>query len=143
VTAKQKTPSDKKADRVTAHVGAEIKKWRLARGLTQEQLGALVGRTKGHISGIENGTGNLSLPIFLDVCQKLEVPASRLLGERLTKSHRDLDEAVTALLEAVGLSEIRWLGGLSKSDAREAMARAHERITVIEAERQRRTRNTG
>lgn len=132
----------KKTDNVPAHVGPAIKKWREARDLTQEQLAENLGKKKGHISSIENGHGNLSLPIFMKLCKVLDVPASRLLEEPLRKGHRELDETVTALLERLGLPEMRWLASLSKADAREAMDRAHERVAFLESQRKRKSSKT-
>ncbi len=53
-------------------LGSRIKQLRQARGLTQPQLGKLVGVTKSAISQWESeATANIKLPQFLELCRIL------------------------------------------------------------------------
>lgn len=53
-------------------VGQRVKKARLAKGLTQAQLGAIVGCSNNHISHVEVGQTKLSLTLLLRLAQALE-----------------------------------------------------------------------
>jgi DNA-binding XRE family transcriptional regulator len=61
-------------------MGDRIRQLREARGLTQQQLGALVGVTKSAVSQWEDGsTKNLKLETFLRVCEVLQTDAEYLI----------------------------------------------------------------
>jgi DNA-binding XRE family transcriptional regulator len=53
-------------------LGELIKKTRLERNMTQEQLGELVGVQKAQISRLENNTGNVTLATILKVFSALK-----------------------------------------------------------------------
>jgi DNA-binding XRE family transcriptional regulator len=53
-------------------LGELIKKTRLERNMTQEQLGELVGVQKAQISRLENNTGNVTLETILKVFSALK-----------------------------------------------------------------------
>lgn len=53
-------------------LGELIKKTRLERKMTQEQLGELVGVQKAQISRLENNTGNVTLATILKVFTALQ-----------------------------------------------------------------------
>lgn|SRR5574344_35393 len=61
--------------------GDRIKSARERLGLTQEQLGDLLGISKVSICGYEQGTRTPSLNIFLDLAQTLKVNIEYLLGD--------------------------------------------------------------
>lgn len=53
-------------------VGQRVKNARLAKGLTQAQLGAIVGCSNNHISHVEVGQTKLSLTMLLRLAQALD-----------------------------------------------------------------------
>jgi transcriptional regulator with XRE-family HTH domain len=58
--------------------GLHLKKLRLARGLSQEQLGLIAELDRTYISGIERGVRNVSLTNILRIAQALGVPPAEL-----------------------------------------------------------------
>ena len=58
--------------------GLHLKKLRLARGLSQEQLGLIAELDRTYISGIERGVRNVSLTNILRIAQALDVPPAEL-----------------------------------------------------------------
>lgn len=61
-------------------VGARIKQARLKLGLTQEELGKRMGKTKYLISKVENGLDNLTLDKVSEYAKVLNVSPSYLMG---------------------------------------------------------------
>ena len=54
-------------------IGQKIRKIRKAHGLSQEELAEKVGSSTTHMSHIETGNTKLSLPVFVDIANALEV----------------------------------------------------------------------
>jgi transcriptional regulator with XRE-family HTH domain len=125
----------KKAEHIPPHVGTLVRKWRNAAGKTQEQVADALGVGKSHISQVETGTGNLSLPKFLALCRFLGVPASRLLEDAFPPKERDLDRLTKDLAGHVGVRDLAYLAALSKPEltlfldrGREAVEYARSRV---------------
>jgi transcriptional regulator with XRE-family HTH domain len=55
------------------HIGRRLRDARHTKGLSQAELGRIVGCSKSHLSQIESATGTYSFKIFLAVCDTLEV----------------------------------------------------------------------
>ena len=51
-------------------IGQRIRRFRKARGITQEQLAEAVGISVTHMSHIETANTKLSLPVFIDIVQR-------------------------------------------------------------------------
>ena len=62
-----------------AMAGYRIRQFREAKGLTQEQLGELVGRTKSTISRIEDGTTSLDLELARKIADALDTTLGAVL----------------------------------------------------------------
>ena len=60
--------------------GELIKNTRIERGLSQEELGKLLGVTKVSICGYERGTRKPTMDIFLRLSDILEVTPNQLVG---------------------------------------------------------------
>lgn len=60
-------------------IGQRIRKFRKAKGLSQEQLAEAVDISVTHLSHIETGNTKLSLPVFVEIAKALEVQANDLL----------------------------------------------------------------
>lgn len=54
-------------------IGRRIRRYRKARGLSQEQLAEKIWISPTHMSHIETGSTKLSLPVFVDIAAALEV----------------------------------------------------------------------
>lgn len=63
-------------------IGQKIRKFRKALGLSQEALAEKIGISVTHMSHIETGNTKLSLSVFLDIADALNVQADDLLHER-------------------------------------------------------------
>lgn len=73
------------------HTGTEIKELRKARGMTQEELGALLGVKKAAIQKYEKGEiVNLKLATIKKLCEVFQVSPGRLIfpeGEKMDQEH--------------------------------------------------------
>ena len=56
----------------------DLKRYRLLKGLTQEQLGELVGARRETIMRLEAGKYNPSLKLAMDIAHVMEVPIEEL-----------------------------------------------------------------
>lgn len=77
-------------------IGQKIRKFRKAQGLSQEELAEKIGISVTHMSHIETGNTKLSLPVFVDIANVLDVQTDDLLNDRDiidgTKANRELAE---------------------------------------------------
>ena len=64
-------------------LGRRIYVARKERGLTSKDLAELCGINATYLRQIENGTSTPSLPMFITVCQQLQVPPNYLLAADL------------------------------------------------------------
>ena len=62
-------------------IGKRIKRMRKARDLSQEKLAEFADISVVHMSHIETGNTKLSLPVFVDIANALEVQADDLLND--------------------------------------------------------------
>lgn len=60
-------------------IGQRIRRFRKARGLSQEQLAERIDISTTHMSHIENANTKLSLPVFIKIAEALEVRTDSLL----------------------------------------------------------------
>lgn len=63
------------------NIGQQIRKFRKAQGLSQEELAEKVNISTTHMSHIETGSTKLSLPVFVDIASALGVRADELLDD--------------------------------------------------------------
>ena len=63
--------------------GEIVKKERIKRGLSQEELGKILGVTKVSICGYEKGTRTPTLDIFIRLLDVLELTPNQLLGRNV------------------------------------------------------------
>lgn len=122
---------DEETERVPAHVGRLMRKWRNAAGMSLAQVGELIGVEKGFLSEVENGKKNLSLPRFLAFCRAIKTPASKVLEERLLARNRDVDRLAADIVEHKGgPKDLEWLADLSKAEYRIALQAARDRVDL-------------
>lgn len=62
------------------NIGQQIRKYRKAHRMSQEQLAEKVGISVTHMSHIETGNTKLSLQVFTDIAKALEVSTDDLLS---------------------------------------------------------------
>ncbi|MCT8127601.1 helix-turn-helix transcriptional regulator [Alishewanella sp. BS5-314] len=62
------------------YFGLRVKQLRLAKGISQEDLGALANLDRTYISGIERGKRNVSLKNILQIANALGVNPSELFS---------------------------------------------------------------
>ena len=79
-------------------IGQRIRKIRKAKGLSQEQLADKVGISITHMSHIETANTKLSLPVFVDIAQALEVQADALLYDQSPESTTGMTKDIVAVL---------------------------------------------
>ena len=82
-------------------IGKRIKDMRLEKGLSQQELGDLLGVTKVSICGYENGTRTPSLETFGLLAEVFNTTTDYLLGREITIIEEDTKE---------------YLGNISKDD---------------------------
>ncbi len=89
-------------------IGQQIRKYRKAHGLSQEQIAEMVGISTTHMSHIETGNTKLSLPVLVDIATALEVRTDDLLERSLYTSSEAAQE-LAAILEGCSAGEAKVL----------------------------------
>lgn len=96
-------------------IGQQIRKVRRAHGLSQEELAEKVGISVPHMSHIETGNTKLSLPVFVDIANALEVRTDDLLDNPAeTTVSSSLDE-IAAVLERCSAQESKVIAEVVKA----------------------------
>ncbi|HIZ56647.1 MAG TPA: helix-turn-helix domain-containing protein [Firmicutes bacterium] len=95
-------------------IGQQIRKYRKAHGLSQEQLAEHVGISVTHMSHIETGNTKLSLPVLVDIARVLEVQTDDLLCEKPLERKVSLNE-LTELLESCSTQQLRIITDVAKA----------------------------
>ena len=81
-----------------ADIGARIKRYRTALGMTQAQLSEKSGMEPSNISHIERGATKLSLQALIAIANALDVSADALLCDSLERSEEQHRTDITELL---------------------------------------------
>ena len=87
-------------------IGQKIRKFRKAKGLSQEQLAEAVDISVTHLSHIETGNTKLSLPVLVELARILEVQTDDLLYEGKSFKEQSLRE-LSEILDACSADEIK------------------------------------
>lgn len=64
-------------------LGKQVKRFRKAKGMKQEDLADAVGISSQHLSNIENGKGNASLKVVVNLALRLDVSITELMSGTL------------------------------------------------------------
>ena len=96
-------------------IGQQIRKLRKAHGFSQEELAEKVDISVTHMSHIDTGNTKLSLPVFLDIAQVLEVSTDELLGESGYESSSKALSEIAAVLECCSAKEAKVIAEIVKS----------------------------
>ena len=95
-------------------IGQRIRKYRKAKGLSQEELAEKVNISVTHISHIETGNTKLSLSVFVDLANALEVQADDLLMDAPCDRSRAINE-LSEVLDACSPQQIRIITDVVKA----------------------------
>lgn len=79
-------------------IGQRIRKYRKVKGLSQEQLAEIVDISTTHMSHIETGNTKLSLQVFADLAEALQVNVDSLLNDvNMTNKQQTYQEIMDIL----------------------------------------------
>jgi transcriptional regulator with XRE-family HTH domain len=117
-----------------------MRRWRQAQGRTLTSVADQIGITKGHLSHVENAHANLSLPHFLDFCNAIDVPSSKILRDSVLPKDRDFGRLADDLRKAIGIDDLNWLARLSSEDARAALEGARIAVDLQELRKSKRAK---
>ena len=80
-------------------IGLRIRRYRLRKGKSQEQLGEMAGLSRSHITYIERGEKAVSLEALVEISNALEVSTDELLVDNIdfSKSLNDNDASYILL----------------------------------------------
>ena len=96
-------------------IGQRIRKIRKARGLSQEQLAELIGISTTHMSHIETANTKLSLPVFVEIANILEVQTDALLYDEPKDSVSTAICEISDVLEACDAKQARIITEIVKA----------------------------
>lgn len=89
-------------------IGQQIRRYRKAHGLSQEQLAESIGISVTHMSHIETGNTKLSLPVLVDLAEVLQVHTDDLLLRDTVDRRTSLHE-LSDILDGCSPQQIRIL----------------------------------
>ena len=89
------------------NIGRRIKVFRKRRGLTQNELAEVIGKSTVYISYLESGVKGLSLETFVDIANALQSSADALLSGNLHSARQQASEEFKDLLGDCTLKERR------------------------------------
>ena len=93
-------------------MGIEIKRRRLEKRMTQDQLAEAIGVGTTHISHIETGRTIPSLQTFIDIVNVLECSADELLFIELSKTRPILNNWLCELVDDCSSLEIKLIADM-------------------------------
>ena len=96
-------------------IGQRIRALRRERKLSQEQLAEKVWISTTHMSHIENGSTELSLPVLVDLATALDVSANELLSGQSSQGRSAGYEQVKEILNGCSERQIRIITEIIKS----------------------------
>ena len=95
------------ADILNYHlIGQRIRRYRLARGLSQEKLAEYVNISTTHLSHIETANTKLSLSVFVKIAEALSVQADDLLYDSNELSTLQLQQKISDALKNCSVEEL-------------------------------------
>ncbi len=96
-------------------IGVRIRRFRVERGLTQQQLAELSEQEPSNISHIERGATKLSLPTLVSIANALGVTVDELLCDSLVESGSAFMGEASALLADCTHKERRVIVGTMRA----------------------------
>jgi len=96
-------------------IGQRIRKKRKAAGLSQDQLAEKVGISTTHMSHIETGNTKLSLPVFVELAEALEVRTDELLYDAAPANRSVSIDEIIKMLEHCDSRQLRIMEDIIKA----------------------------
>lgn len=93
-------------------IGQNIKRIRLLKGLTQEQLAEKLDKSINFISIIERGESGISIPTIIDICNALQINSDELFNGLIDKQVVTEDEFITNSLNMFNREDKKIVKGL-------------------------------
>ncbi len=90
-------------------IGQNIRKFRKAYNLSQEQLAERVGISVTHMSHIETGNTKLSLPVLVSIAEILNVRTDEIISNRTNNSKTPIKEEVSEIIDKCSMQEAHIL----------------------------------
>ena len=95
-------------------IGQQIRKFRKAHGLSQEQLAERVEISVTHMSHIETGNTKLSLPVLVDIASALEVSADDILCQS-PPERKKYENELAELIEHATTQQVRIITDVARA----------------------------
>ena len=99
-------------------IGKQIRKYRKARGLTQEELAGAVDISPTHMSHIETANTKLSLPVLISIAETLEVSTESLLYDEPREGINAVAQEINGVLESCTAKEAKMIAESVKATKR-------------------------
>jgi len=96
-------------------IGQRIRRIRKARGLSQEQLAEKIGISLPHMSHIETANTKMSLQVFADIAEALEVSADMLLHDEIPRSTTESSQEMAEILDSCTAAQTKILLEIAKA----------------------------
>ena len=96
-------------------IGQKIRKIRKAHNLSQEELAEKVGISTTHMSHIETGNTKLSLAVFADIAEALEVRTDELLDNPAAGTTSTSLDEIAAVLERCSAQEAKVIADVVRA----------------------------
>ena len=109
-------------------IGRRLRDARESKGLSQAELGRMVGCSKSHLSQVEGATGSYSFRIFLTVCDELEVDPSFVFSGVPVRNMDELYLKFEKTISSVGAEAVDFLLSLGPQEMQLLCARAVEAV---------------
>ena len=95
-------------------IGQKIRKYRKAKGMSQEELAEAVGISVTHMSHIETGNTKLSLPVFVSLVNALEIRSDDILYDDGGKIE-SLNSELASILESCTAEQMRIITDVARA----------------------------
>lgn len=96
-------------------IGQRIRRIRKAHKLSQEELAEKVGISTTHMSHIETGNTKLSLSVFVDIAESLDVQTDSLLYDAPRDSVNTAMNDIAAIMEECDAKQARVISDMVKA----------------------------
>lgn len=96
-------------------IGQKIRKIRKAHGLSQEELAEKIGISTTHMSHIETGNTKLSLSVFVDIANALEVRTDELLDNPASETTSTSLDEISTVLDRCNAQEAKVIADIVKA----------------------------
>jgi transcriptional regulator with XRE-family HTH domain len=96
-------------------IGQRIRKIRKSRKLSQEELAEKIGISTTHMSHIETGNTKMSLPVFVEIAEALEVRTDELLYDKNIVVRNAALEEIIRILDTCTTQQLKIIEDIIKA----------------------------